>query len=481
MRKKKFMAAAVAAALAFTMTFSLADGVDVKAAELTEDVSAEDANVGNEMADIVYQEPVEVLELEKTGSDNLSMLSGSISVDEAMVEDILLPQANTTVKAGTVSDYLTTQGDARVYNITLPAGSYLQAQLTTPADAGVNYDLRLLDMDGNILAGSDYLTYINGASGTVPEALGYIATGGTAMYYLYVSATVGGSTKEAFKLDYSVSTAYDSNEIDESAKQALAFTYGTGGAYIDSRNLSSPIDNDWYVITVPSSRSYDNLKITAATNSTNTCTAEVYQNASSNGYQMKRVGSGSVIPVSTGTYYIRVFNTKALNDFDDLDIQNYKLTVSPVLKATGIVITDLKGSEGLNKRVTYPGHGKHFRTQGSAPITVYGVLTAKDSATGLTYAVEGQQVDGVYHSPAWENNNTAANATRRGTGITDSNGKFEITISLPSGIGVYTYDAAASYHYFDVCNVSVSPSNDSSIRYSEDIFHLAYTVYHPIS
>ena len=42
--------------------------------------------------------------------------------------------------------------------------------------------------------------------------------------------------------DYSVSTACDSYEIDESVRQALAFTYGAGGAYIESRNLSSPID-----------------------------------------------------------------------------------------------------------------------------------------------------------------------------------------------------------------------------------------------
>lgn len=79
-----------------------------------------------------------------------------------------------------------------------------------------------------------------------------------------VLASEGGSVSESFTLDYSVSTACDSYEIDESVRQALAFTYGAGGAYIESRNLSSPIDNDWYVITVPSSRIYDKLKISAS-------------------------------------------------------------------------------------------------------------------------------------------------------------------------------------------------------------------------
>ena len=76
-------------------------------------------------------------------------------------------------------------------------------------------------------------------------------------------------------------------------------------------------------------------------------------------------------------------------------------------------------------------------------------------------------------------NNTSANAIRRGTGTTDSSGKFEIDISLPPGIGVYSYYGSTSTHYFDICGVSVSPSDDSSISASETIFHLAYTMYHP--
>ena len=311
------------------------------------------------------------------------------------------------------------------------------------------------------------------------EIQSYITSGDTATYYLYVLASEGGSVSESFTLDYSVSTACDSYEIDESVRQALAFTYGAGGAYIESRNLSSPIDNDWYVITVPSSRIYDKLKISATTASTNTCSVEVYQNVASEGYQMKRVGSGNTISVSSGKYYIRVSNAKTMENFDDLDIQNYKLSITPILKATGIVITDLKGSEGLNKVVNYPGYGAHFRTQGSGTLTVYGVLTATDSSTGVTYAVGGEQINGLYYSPAWEANNTSANAIRRGTGTTDSSGKFEIDISLPPGIGVYSYYGSTSTHYFDICGVSVSPSDDSSISASETIFHLAYTMYHP--
>lgn len=66
--KNKFITTVVATALALTMTFSLANGMDVKAAEITEDslVAAEDTNVGNESVDIQQQEPVEISELETT-------------------------------------------------------------------------------------------------------------------------------------------------------------------------------------------------------------------------------------------------------------------------------------------------------------------------------------------------------------------------------------------------------------------------------
>ena len=124
MRKNKFMTAVVAAALALTMTFSLANGIDVKAAEMTEETLAvaEDTNVGNETVDIQYQEPVEISELEAMGSDGASKRSGNITVDENVVEDIVVTQADTTVIAGTVTDYLTAEGDMKLYNISLPAG-----------------------------------------------------------------------------------------------------------------------------------------------------------------------------------------------------------------------------------------------------------------------------------------------------------------------------------------------------------------------
>lgn len=483
MKQKKLFKTVIATAMALAMTVSLSNGMTVMAAEMNPNVdvvSQEETTKLNEITvpEISYQNPVRIIEFEEGDSNEINRKTGQIQFDESEVETMVVPMSDTTVVAGTVSDYLTATGEALLYQISLPANVYLQAQLTTPANSSLDYDLYLLDAEGYILTGSDYYTYINGTSGTLPEAFGYITSGDTATYYLYVYSSAGGSVTESFTLDYSVSAACDNWEIDERASEALAFTFGTDGAYIDSRNLSSPIDNDWYVITIPSSRIYNKLNISAITESANTCSVEVYQNVSSSGYQMKKIGNGNNVSVSTGTYYVRVSNAKAMDEYDDLDIQNYKLTITPVLSADSITITDLSGSEGKNKVVTYPGYGTYFRTQGSSTLTIYGVATATDPTTNKIYPVENTLINGLYYSPAWENNNTAANATRKGSDYTDAQGEFVITISLPPAIGTYMYDVGTSYHYFDICGVSASVADNSSVVDSEVIFHLAYTMYH---
>lgn len=407
---------------------------------------------------------------------------GKADIDESEAESFVMPMddSNSTVLlTGTASDYLTGTNDYKLYNFSLPAGVYLQAQLTTPANAGLDYDLYFLDADLNILVGSDYTTKLNGTSGTLPEALGYI-TEETAVYYIWVLSAAGGSINEAFTLDYSISVACDSWEIDESVREAVSFTFGTDGAYIDSRNLSSPVDNDWYVFTVPSDRTYDKLRITATTPSTNTCSVEVYQNIATDGYSyvMSRVGSGSTISVSTGTYYIRVSNAKSMEDFDDMDIQDYTLSVDPILTADTIVITDLKGTEGLNTVARYPGYGTYFRTS-QGTVTVYGVAAATDSSTGKQYPVVGRQITGTFYSSAWDNNNTPDYAIRTGTGYTDSTGNFTVNIELPTALGQYSCDVGTSYHYFDISLIRAALSDNSSVYGTQKIFHFSHSVYHP--
>lgn len=481
MTKKKVFKKLMATAMVFAMTFSLSNGLLVEAAEKNPIVeAAEQAGVEAQSEDGIedakYQEPVLITEFGEIENGTSLRRTGRVQFDESEVETMVMPLSDSSVIAGTVSDYLTETEDALIYSISLPADVYLQAQLTTPANESLDYDLYLLDAEGNILTGSDYYTYLNGTSGTLPEALGYITSDDTATYYLYVLSSEGGSVTEEFTLDYSISTAYDSLETDESVREALPFTFGTDGAYIDSRNLSSPIDNDWYVVTIPESRIYNKLSITATTQSANTCSVEVYQNVSSSGYQMKKVGSGSSVSVSTGTYYVRVSNAKSMEEYDDLDIQEYTLTITPVLTANNITITSLSGTEGT-KYVTYSGYGNHFRTS-KGTVTVTGYATVKDTTTNTTYYATNTSVTAMYYNPYWEDNNTPSYAYVYGYGTTDSTGKYTATISLPNAMGSIMVDSGVSYHYFDLCAIYAYLSEDTSVITYEPIFHFAYSIYH---
>lgn len=485
MVKKKLMSRISATVMALAMAFTLTNGISVQAAENDDDVSQiVSSDIFSEQSlqpviseeDIKYQEPVLITEFDAVDDASSSRLTGAVQFDAAEVRDIPMVAEDSTVVAGTVSDYLVSEGDALIYSINLVEGIYFQAQLTTPANADLDYDMYLLDADGNIQKGSDYITLINGTDGTLQESIGYFASGDEATYYIYVVSAAGGSINQPFRLDYSLSIAYDRLEPNESAREALPFTFGSDGAYIDYCTLSSPIDNDWFVITIPENRIYNRLNITATTNSSNTCLVEVYQNIASDGYAMRKVGNGGSVPVSTGTYYVRVSNAKSMEEYDDLDIQPYTLTITPILSVTNVSITSLSGTEG-SKYVTYTGYGNHFRTS-TGTVTVTGYATIKDPTTNATYYATNAPITIMYYNPHWEENNTPDYAYVYAYGTTDSTGKYTIKISLPNATGSLVADSGVSYHYFDLCAIYALSTDDPSINTYEVIFHYAYGIYH---
>lgn len=460
MRKSKIISSLLVLALVCTTALPM----NINTASATANTQDND----NAQIQIKEQKPVEITEFDSARDCDAQVVGEKIEFDKSDVKYF----KSRTVITGTASGYLNKTGDALAYGLSIPAGVYLQARLTTPANSDLDYDLYLLNSKGYIVKGSEYITYINGTNGTLPEALGYITSGSTATYYLYVRSSKGGSTSKSFTLDYTVSNVCDSYELDEVVSEAKVLTFESNGVAVNTRSISSPVDQDWYKITIPSSRIYDKLSMTATTDSVNKISIEVYQNIASSGYQMKKIGNGNRVTVSTGTYYVHLCHAGTMSDFDNSDIQNYTFTILPLLKATGITITDLKSSHGLNKMGTYAGYGTHFQA-GSGPLTIYGVAYATDPTTKERYAVESTYVDGLYYNPAWDDNSTPSNATRTGFAITNSEGKFEMVINLPPAIGVHNCAVGTYTHYFDVCGVTVSVSDNISISDYKTIFHLA--------
>lgn len=381
-----------------------------------------------------------------------------------------LPQRNGGLVAGTVSDYLGATGAYVIYPIALTSGEYFQAQLTVPNNANIDYDVYLLDANGNVLCGGDSETYINGVYGTLPEAMGYISPT-SATYYIYVLSSLGGSATDPYTLDYSVSSSYDTDESDESYHEMINVgTIGNNGYTINTRDLNSPVDNDWYDFIVPSNASYDQLIIEANTASANTCKVELYQNVSSNWYQMSLISTGVPYSLSAGEYYLRISNEVSMVDFDDNDIQNYTLSIRPVKTASSVSIDTMSGTEGI-KYVTYSGYGTGFRTA-VGTVTVSG--KAYDSNHNPCADVP---VEVTYYNPACEGLGVNDWISRSNTTYTDSNGNYSVNIVILYARGIYNSHVTVSTHYFDICSMNADISNNpSAITDEEDFFLFSHSV-----
>ncbi|MCI8570747.1 MAG: hypothetical protein HFI43_05015 [Lachnospiraceae bacterium] len=416
-------------------------------------------------------------EMASTVSNAGYKVGDRLDVSEENIMDATVPY---TVGAGTASDYLLQAGEIKMLPLSVNPGVYIQAQLTQPKNSNIDYDLYILDANNNILSRSETYTYINGTEGTLQEAVGYITTGSeTAIYKLAVSSSTGGSANEPFTLEFSVCDACDQFEPDENPEMALPFTFSTDGSYLDIRSLSSPIDNDWYKLKVPSNRIYDKLLLQIATPSSNTCRLEVYKNTISNGYRMQKLVATTdtaTLNVTEGEYYVRIKNDKAMDSYNADDIQNYTFTVMPILRAEGIEIKEYDGNEGVNFYVKYPGYDEsYFRTK--TWISVRGFVVATDKETNKKYGVANHSVTALYANPYWEANGTPHNAYRSGTTISGDTGEFYIRFDLPPAIGVDRWNAGLSTQYYDLCGFKVYLTEQDHIMHQEPIIHYKDSYY----
>ena len=82
---------------------------------------------------------------------------------------------------GSVSGYLSQTNDYVLYPISISAGNYLQARLTLPNDAQIDYDLLLFDSSLSLIKSSDYVTCTS-EERTLDESVGYLATNNEKIY-----------------------------------------------------------------------------------------------------------------------------------------------------------------------------------------------------------------------------------------------------------------------------------------------------------
>lgn len=91
--------------------------------------------------------------------------------------------------------------------------------------------------------------------------------------------------------------------VDEQPGYASEFVMSGSSDSISTRTISSPIDSDWYMVTVPAN--YDQMQLTVTSTSSNSHAISVYQNVATDGtFQMAPVTlSNSKLDVTAGSVY----------------------------------------------------------------------------------------------------------------------------------------------------------------------------------
>ncbi|MFD0588809.1 hypothetical protein ACFQZE_12480 [Paenibacillus sp. GCM10027627] len=383
-----------------------------------------------------------------------------------------------SVTSTTYSGTIATAGTAQfVYPIYLQPGELLQAQLTGPASASLDYDLYLYEFNmstGNLnpteLDYSIYGTYYNSyptGSSTLTENVGTrnaITT--PKAYALKIYAKTGSSSTLPYYLTVDVAASYDAFEPDENAFKAYTFAFAAGGSTLNTRSIHSGIDNDWYKITVPASRNYDKLTIQLDGTSTGYgYKAEVYGVQTGNKLVLLPHTNNNVA-LNTGTYYVKVSTT---NQFSSSHL--YSLTIRPVLRAGNITITGFDSSaNGPNDYPNYAHAGAHYRVDQYSNFTVKGVVRTTDN-----FPVVNELVHMTWLNPNW--NSSSGNRIRSASGYTDQNGNFSITVTLPASTGSIAEPMPIYFmHYFDYTDVLVQVSG-TSVLDTDNVYHFAYSLY----
>jgi hypothetical protein len=404
--------------------------------------------------------------------DNIAKekLHFQIDGDDRQTDD-----TSVTIYYGTMTGYLSQANDYVLYPANLTVGQYLQVRLALPNNSQIDYDLLLFDSSISLIKSSDYVTCSVG-NGTLDESIGYIADNDETVY-VCVYSVAGGSTTEAYTLDYSISSNIDEiSEPDENAKEATALTLETIGAKVPGK-INSPLDNDWYSFVVIDSPTYDKvrLNITSSSNTTG-CKIEIYKNLLSNYYGMLLLGSGTggEIELDAGTYYIRIVSTNSFSDFNVDDMPIYELSVVPVSRVDEVTITKFEAPGGVDN-IDYP-EGKLFRIEANQNpnglFVVYGRVYYVDE-NGIKHPAANVSLNGEVLDKQWEALNRPDLSSVYSNAVTDANGYYSMRFYLNPPVGGLSYSVSISTHHYDLMNVRIKADDNSSasIKY---FYYLKY-------
>ncbi len=435
MRKKKFLAMATAAIMAFAMAFSSVGVSTVNAAEAADMELLVDDTEALSVDDTVDKGVAETdIKLDSNPTISAYSANDNTDVNEATVITVNSLQF----------DKITEEGQGRWYLFQTAAGK-ITIDLTTPNSTNVDYDAYIYQYDD----AEGKITLIGGSENvnTANEHFAMMVDEG--IYFILVNGYSGYDATNDYQLGLGYSAAYDTAEIDD--------TLATSTVVTTPFSVTGTIDNTY---------DHDFIKFTLTQSGAVTLSLK-NDGSTSNIYRMDLYnGSGTAIgyltqgqtgraTLAAGNYYIRTRATTYGGD----NTSTYTLTGSFATAAARVNVT----SAG-NAFIDY-GEGKFWRIDGSATIQ------------GTAYDADGNLIPNAnieISVPV-----VVGNTVKTASGTTDSQGNFSISLNLGSAAGQNQYDTGVSYHYYDVVPIyfySNGTQITSNISY---IYHFAYSVYHP--
>ena len=371
----------------------------------------------------------------------------------------------------TGSDYLTTEGSYKyLYPITVANNEVLQAQVDMPNSSAINYDVYLYEVAANgDMTQVDYSvfsTYINGAAGTAPEAVGvYNTSGASKQYALFVKSRVGSSSTLPFTIHIGINANTEAAEADENAIHAskISLTDDCYAKVINTRAMNTACDNDWFYFDVNSTRNFDTIALSLdSTAIAAGFNLDVYTVVNT-GLQEVPLVNGKLQNLSVARYFVRV-SSVGCSAFDP---SNYTLTIAPNYYADAIEISTV----GDGDTAAYDGH-TYSRVNGNSTVTVTGIARAN----GVN--LPNTEVTIVIANPSWT---ADSQHFRRATVTTDSYGRFTAYIAIENAVGdnsTLVGSATKFRHYWDYGYVYGVDKDGYRITANvEKIYIFAYSTY----
>ncbi|OOO00024.1 MAG: hypothetical protein ATN35_09595 [Epulopiscium sp. Nele67-Bin004] len=414
---------------------------------------------------IELPKPTAVYKETRGGSEPAIIIEEDTVVQEIEMAESRQSKAVTYVE---FSDTLTS--DMNIYSISVPAGQYIQVSMQQPADKNVNYDLKIGTLINSNTIGvqeqSLYGTYLNNYDtgyNTIDESVGIINnTGSTQTYYILVTSEQNLSS-EPFNLKVALSTDIEAYETDESIFD-MVYHLTTFGTYV-GRTLSTPIDRDWYSISIDEPKQ---LYIALKEGGLNGAKAEVYKIGTNNTAQLID-GEDSIYNLESGVYGIRVYSPQ--QSFSETTQYNLQIIDAEEDKASRVTISQLNSQEGTDKYVTYP-QGTYFRA------------TKWLEVSGQALNSLGQPIANKKIKIEWTNDSLSTDySSSRYTYVdvyTDENGMYTGRVQLNLAAGANAYYISGVYpviHYYDMSTVKVSSVDEPSVNTEETVYLFAYSRY----